>query len=110
MHDRNADVHQLALYVKAPGGSDVLQVDAAERWAEVLHDGYNLIRVLSPHTEREGVDVGELLEEDGLAFKAAQEACLDKRVRNARLAALGAFACLLAGAAWFWQRGRSGLT
>jgi len=49
-------------------------------------------------------------EEDELAFKAAKDACLDKRVRNARLAALGAFACLLAGAAWFWQRGRSGLT
>lgn len=48
------------------------------------------------------------LEEDELALQAAKEACLDRKVRLARTAALGAFACLLAGGLWLWRRATSG--
>ena len=65
------DVHQLAqalLDDEALRRLDVLEVDAAEGRPEIAHAVDELVDVLGVDFEVDAVDVGEALEEDGLAF------------------------------------------
>ncbi len=67
----DGDVHQFAqalLDDEAVGRLDVFEVDAAEGGAEVAHAVYELVDILGVDLEVDGIDVGEALEEDGLAF------------------------------------------
>ena len=67
----DGDVHPLAaepLDDEAVGGLDVLEVDRAEGRLERADDGGELLGVALVHLDVEAVDVGELLEEDGLAL------------------------------------------
>ena len=67
----DGDVHQLAqalLDDEAVGRLDVLEVDAAEGRPEIAHAVDELVDVLGVDLEVDGVDVGEALEQDGLAF------------------------------------------
>jgi len=67
----DGDLHplaQLALDVEAVGCLDVLEVDAAEGGFERGDHFDQAIGVLLVDLDVEDVDVGELLEEDGLAF------------------------------------------
>ncbi len=69
VEDRN--VHQLAqalLDDEALRRLDVLEVDAAERGAEVFDGVDEFFRVLGVDLEVDGVDVGEALEQHRLAF------------------------------------------
>ena len=69
MEDR--DVHQLAqalLDDEAFRRLDVFQVDAAEGRAEEAHAVDELVDVLGVDLEVDAIDVGEALEQDGLAF------------------------------------------
>ena len=69
VEDRN--VHHLAqalLDVEALRRLDVLEIDAAERRAEIFHRVDEFVRVFGPDLEVDGVDVGEALEQDRLAF------------------------------------------
>ena len=69
MEHRN--VHQLAqplLDDEALRRLDVLEVDAAPAGAEQLHAIDDLLGVLGRHFEVDGIDVGEALEQDRLAF------------------------------------------
>src|SRR5262249_29217084 len=59
---------QAFLDLEAPRRRDVLQVDAPEHRRDGLHDGDDLVHVLGRQTEREGVDPGELLEDERLAL------------------------------------------
>jgi hypothetical protein len=56
------------LDLEAARGRDVLEVDAAEDGRDGLHDHHDLVHVLGVEAEREGVDAGELLEDERLAF------------------------------------------
>ncbi len=47
---------------------DVLEVDAAEGEPHRLHRIDEFVRILGTHFDVEGIDVGEALEENGLAF------------------------------------------
>ena len=78
-HDRRAvlvvvedrDVHQLAqalLDDEALRRFDVLEVDAAEGRPEIAHAVHELVDVLGVDLEVDAVDVGEALEQDGLAL------------------------------------------
>ena len=58
---------QLALNFKAARSRDILQVNAAERRRDILSDIYNLIYILSFQTDREGVDPGEFLKQQGFS-------------------------------------------
>ena len=65
------DVHQLAqplLDDEALGRLDVLEVDAAERRTEIAHAVDEFIDVAGIDLDVDPVDVGEALEEDGLAL------------------------------------------
>ena len=65
------DVHQLAqalLDDEALRRLDVLEVDAAEGRPEIAHAIDELVDVLGVDLEVDAVDVGEALEQDGLAF------------------------------------------
>ena len=69
MEDR--DVHQLAqalLDDEAFRRLDVLEVDAAEGRPEIAHAVHELVDILGVDLQVDAVDVGEPLEEDGLAF------------------------------------------
>ena len=69
MEDR--DVHDLAqalLDDEALGRLDILEIDAAEGGAEKAHAIDEFVRILGIDFEVDGIDVGETLEEDGLAF------------------------------------------
>ena len=58
---------QLALNFKAARSRDILQVNASERRRDILSDIYNLIYILSFQTDREGVDPGEFLKQQGFS-------------------------------------------
>ena len=65
------DVHQLAqaaLDDEAVGRADVLQVDPAEGGPEVAYGIDEFVDVLGVHFEVDRIDVGEALEEHGLAL------------------------------------------
>ena len=65
------DVHQFAqalLDDEAIRRLDVLEIDAAERGAEIAHAIDELVDVLGVDLEVDRIDVGEALEEDRLAF------------------------------------------
>ena len=65
------DVHQLAqalLDDEALGRLDVLEIDAAERRAEISHRVDEFVRVLRADLEVDRIDVGEALEQHRLAF------------------------------------------
>ena len=59
---------QLALDFKAPGGGDVLQVDAAEGAGDVIDSLNEFVHVLRLDTQREGVHSAEGLEQHALAL------------------------------------------
>ena len=66
---RNVEVTlQALLDLEAPRGRDVLQVDAPENRRDGLDDHHDLVDVLGGQADREGVDAGELLEDERLAF------------------------------------------
>src|SRR3989442_3407366 len=72
---KTGDVQFLAqplLDLEAARGRDVFEVDAAEARCQVLHRLDDLVRLLRGQADREGVDVGELLEEHRLAFHDRQ--------------------------------------
>ena len=54
--------------LKAARCADVFQVDAAEGRGEVFDRTDDLLAVLGVQTDREGIDVGEFLEQDRLSF------------------------------------------
>ena len=59
---------QLPLDLKAPGGGDVLQVDAAEGAGDVVDGVHELVHVLGLHAQGERVHVAKGLEEHALAL------------------------------------------
>ena len=59
---------QLALDFKAARRRNVLEVYTAEGTGEQINRVDNLIHVLGLHTEREGIDIAERLEEHALAL------------------------------------------
>ena len=68
---KDRDVHHLAqalFDVEALGRLDVLEIDSAERGAEVLHRIDELVGVFRRDLEVDGIDVGEALEQHRLAF------------------------------------------
>ena len=65
------NVHELAqplLDDEAVGGLDVLQIDAAESRSEEAHAIDELVDVAGVDLDVDAVDVGEALEEHGLAL------------------------------------------
>ena len=69
MEDRY--VHQFAqagLDDEAFGRADILEIDAAEGRAEIAHRIDEGVRILGRHLEIDRIDVGEALEENGLAL------------------------------------------
>ena len=69
MEHRNVhDFPQLLLDDEAVGRLDVLEVDAAEGRAEEAHAVDELVDILRVDFEVDGIDVGEALEQHGLAF------------------------------------------
>ncbi len=69
MEDRN--VHELAqalLDDEAVGRLDVLEIDAAEGGAEIAHGADEFIDVFGVDFEIDRIDIGEALEQHGLAF------------------------------------------
>ena len=67
----DGDVEQLLqplLDDEAVGRPDILEIDAAERGAEVAHRIDELLGVLGVDQQVDGIDVGEALEQRGLAF------------------------------------------
>ena len=67
----DGDVEQIAepiLDLEAARGGDVLEVDAAERRRQQLDRLDDLLGVVGREADREGVDVGELLEQHRLAL------------------------------------------
>ena len=67
-HRDIAHLLQPALDLKAAGGGDVLQVDAAEGAGDVVHRLNELVHILGPDTQGERVDAAEGLEQDALAL------------------------------------------
>jgi hypothetical protein len=59
---------ELLLDLEAARRGDVLQVDPSERGGDVLHRLHDLRRLLGVEADREGIDVGELLEQHRLAL------------------------------------------
>ncbi len=59
---------QPPLDLEAARRRDVLEVDPAERGRDHLNGADDLVRVLRVEADRERVDAGELLEQDGLAL------------------------------------------
>ena len=59
---------ELAFDLKAAGGGNVLQIDAAERPGDVVHRLHKLVHVLRLDAEGEGVHAAEVLEQDALAL------------------------------------------
>jgi hypothetical protein len=69
VEDRDLElVAQAPLDLEAARRGDVLEVHAAERRRDHLHETDDLVDVLGVHAQRERVDVGELLEEHRLAL------------------------------------------
>ena len=69
VEDRDVEqLLQLLLDDEAVGRLDVLQVDAAERRAEVAHAVDEGVDVFGVDQQVDGVDVGEALEQRALAF------------------------------------------
>ena len=69
VEDRNVEVlAQPLLDLEAPGGRDVLQVDAAEARGQVPDGLDDLGWILGGQADRHGVDATEFLEEHRLAF------------------------------------------
>ena len=69
MEDRN--VHELAqalLDDEAVRRPDVLEIDAAERGAEIAHRADELVDILGIDFEIDRIDIGEALEQHRLAF------------------------------------------
>src|SRR5207248_6895733 len=67
----NRNIHELTELLfddETVGRLDVLKVDAAERGPEIAHGGDELIDILGVDFEIDGIDIGEVLEEDGLAL------------------------------------------
>ena len=66
---KNRDVAfflQLPLDLKAAGGSDVLQVDAAERTGHQIHGVDELVHIVGLHAEGESVHIAEGLKQHAL--------------------------------------------
>ena len=59
---------QSPLHLEAPGGGDILQVDAPEALGDKVDGPDHLVHVLGVHADGEGVHPGELLEEDAFAL------------------------------------------
>src|SRR5581483_4633369 len=75
VEDRDVEtLPQPCLDREAARRGDVLEVDAAEDGRDRLDDADDLVLVLRVEADREGVDVGELLEEHGLALHDRQRA------------------------------------
>ena len=62
------DFLQPPLHLEAPGGGDVLQVDAAEALGDEGDGLDHLVHVLGVHAQGEGIDACKFLEEDALAL------------------------------------------
>ena len=63
-----ANLLQAAFHLEAPGGGDILQIDAAEALGDEGDGLHHLVHVLGVHADGEGIHPGELLEEDALAL------------------------------------------
>ena len=73
VEDRDVELLlQAVLDLEAARRRDILQVDPAEHGRHGLDEQHDLVDVLGGEAEREGVDVGQLLEEEGLAFHDRQ--------------------------------------
>ena len=59
---------QLPLDLKAPGGGNILQIDAAEAAGHEIHRVDKLIYIVGLHAQREGVHAAEGLEQHALAL------------------------------------------
>ena len=59
---------QLPLDLKAPGGGNILQIDAAEAAGHEIHRVDKLIYIVGLHAQREGVHAAEGLEQYALAL------------------------------------------
>ena len=69
VEDRNIhDLAQALLDHETFGGLDVLEIYAAKGGAEVAHGADKFIDILGVNLEIDGIDIGEALEEHGLAF------------------------------------------
>ena len=69
VEDRDVhDLPELLLDDEAVGGLDVLEVDAAEGGRQIAHAVDEGVHVRRIHLEVDGIDVGEALEENGLAL------------------------------------------
>ena len=69
MEDGNvAHLLELLLNLEAPGGGDVLQVDAAKAARQQRHRADDLVHVLAADAQGEGVHVGKGLEQRALAL------------------------------------------
>ena len=69
MEDGNVALFlQLPLDLKAPGGGDVLQVDAAEGAGNQVDGVDKLVHILGLDAQREGVHIAEGLEQHALAL------------------------------------------
>ena len=62
------DFLQLALDLKATGGADILQIDAAKAAGEQVHRADDLIHILALDAQGEGVHIAKFLEQDALAL------------------------------------------
>ena len=63
-----ANLFQAALHLKATGGGDVLQVDAAKTFGDEGDGAHQGVHVLGVNTEGEGVHIGKRLEKGALAL------------------------------------------
>ena len=73
VEDRDVQlVAQPCLDLEAAGGGDVLEVDAGEDRADRLDSADDLLGVLGVEADREGIDVGEPLEQGRLALHHRQ--------------------------------------
>src|SRR5262249_34998114 len=69
VHDGDVEGRFEALLdLEAARRGNVLEVDAAERRGDGLHDADDLVGVLRAQAERPAIDVGEFLEQGDLAF------------------------------------------
>ena len=68
---KDRDIHRLAqplLDDETVRRLDVLQIDAAEGWAELAHAIDEFVDVLGSNFQIDGIDIGKALEEHRLAF------------------------------------------
>ena len=78
-----ADVLEPALDLKATGGADVLQVDAAEATRKQIDGADDLVDVFGTDAKRESIHVGKGLKERALALHDGH-ACLGANVTKAQ--------------------------